>query len=201
MQPPASGIQTDIPAPVQPSYPILTARLRLRPVRLDDLAAVNAYRSQPDVALYLPHPPHTVPDTEKTLASMVSQEALSEPGQWLDLAVELADSGDVVGEVLLKWSAADPRQGEVGFVFSPDAHGQGIASEAVKAALALAFDGFGWHRVEGVCDERNHKSAALMARLGMRLEASFKEADWSKGEWVSLRHYALLRREWLAAER
>jgi RimJ/RimL family protein N-acetyltransferase len=193
-------VSADIQAPIQPQYPIHTARLRLRPVRLSDVAAVNAYRSVPDVALYLPHPPHTVADTEKTVASMVSQEALTEPGQWLDLAVELAETGEVVGEVLLKWSAADPRQGEVGYAFNPAVHGQGIASEAVKAALALAFDGFGWHRVEGICDERNDKSAAVMARQGMRLEATFKEADWCKGEWVSLRHYALLRREWLAAE-
>ncbi|MGO4384046.1 GNAT family N-acetyltransferase [Specibacter sp. RAF43] len=183
-------------APTQPDYPLRTERLRLRPVRAGDVPAINAYRSRPDVVRYLPHPPQTVADTELTVKSMMSQAALSEPGQWLDLAVEYGDGADPVGEVLLKWDGADPRLGEIGFVFSPAAQGRGIAREACAAALDLAFTGFGWHRVEGICDDRNGRSAALMTRLGMRLEATFVESDWFKGEWVSLRHYAILGREW-----
>ena len=48
-------------------------------------------------------------------------------------------------------------------------------------------------------DARNHRSAALCERLGMRREGD-KVADfWSKGRWTSSYDYALLREEWEAA--
>ncbi|MBP2412581.1 RimJ/RimL family protein N-acetyltransferase [Arthrobacter stackebrandtii] len=187
-----------ISAPPQPAYPFTGSGIRLRPVTEADAPAVNAYRSLAEVARYLPHPPHTMADTRLTVASMASQSELSTPGQWLDLAVEHGDSAEAVGEVLLKWDAANPQRGEIGFVFSPCVQGRGIAFAACTAALDIAFNHFGWHRVEGICDDRNDKSAALMTRLGMRLEATFVEADWSKGEWITLRHYAVLKREWQA---
>ncbi|MGA7205134.1 MAG: GNAT family protein [Specibacter sp.] len=189
---------SEIQLPLQPPYPIRTPRLRLRPVTVGDLAAINGYRSLPDVVRYLPHPPQSMEDTALTVKSMAAQSVLTEPGQWLDLAVESGDSGQLVGEVLLKWDAGNPRLGEIGFVFSPEVQGAGVAFEACTAALNVAFKDFGWHRVEGICDDRNEKSAALMMRLGMRREARFLESDWSKGEWVSLLHFGILRREWLA---
>ena len=185
-----------IKIPQQPSYPIRTPRLWLRPVTVADVDAVNAYRSQEDVVRYLPHPPQSRDDTVLTVNAMAAQSALTEPGQWLDLAVEHGESRELIGEVLLKWNAENPELGEIGFAFTPSVHGKGIAFEACQAALKLAFADFGWHRVEGICDERNHQSAALMKRLGMRHEATFVESDWSKGEWTSLQHYAILAREW-----
>lgn len=189
---------SEIPVPPQPDYPVERDGVRLRPVIAGDVAAINAYRSLPDVARYLPHPPQAMSDTELTVSSMVSQQELTVPGQWLDLAVEHGPSHDAMGEVLLKWDANNPRSGEIGFVFSPEVQGQGIAFASCTAALDIAFNNFGWHRIEGICDDRNDKSAALMTRLGMRLEATFVEADWSKGEWITLRHYAILDREWSA---
>ncbi|POH60939.1 GNAT family N-acetyltransferase [Arthrobacter glacialis] len=191
-----SSVAHTVPAPVQPPYPYQAQGVRLRPVTMADVLAVNEYRSLAQVARYLPHPPQTVADTELTLAAMVTQKELQTPGQWLDLAVEHGPTNEAVGEVLLKWDAANPLRGEIGFVFSPAVQGLGIAFAACTAALEIAFGHFGWHRVEGICDDRNEKSAALMTRLGMRQEATFVEADWCKGEWVTLRHYAILNREW-----
>ncbi|MFQ4148717.1 GNAT family protein [Arthrobacter sp. LAPM80] len=197
---PSIPAQPPYPFPAVPGHGGGTAAdgVRLRPVAMADVAAVNAYRSLPEVARYLPHGPQTVADTELTVSCMVAQQGLTTPGQWLDLAVERGPSREAVGEVLLKWDAANVQLGELGFAFNPAVQGQGIAFAACTAALEIAFKNFRWHRVEGICDDRNEKSAALMVRLGMRLEATFVEADWSKGEWITLRHYAILNREWQA---
>ena len=111
-----------MPSPVQPSYPIRTERLSVRPVTMDDLAAIHSYRSNPTVALYLPHEAHSRDDTEALLVKMTEQSALSEPGQWLDLAVEM-DGAGVVGEVVLKWDTDDHELGEIGFAFHPSVKG------------------------------------------------------------------------------
>lgn len=189
---PLSESQPQSAKPVSSAY----GGVRLRPVCLADVAAVNAYRSLPAVSQFLPHPPQSMEDTALTVSRMVEQRSLSMPGQWLDLAVEHGDSHEAVGEVLLKWDAKNPLRGEIGFVFNPNVQRRGVAFAACRAALKIAFNHFGWHRVEGVCDDRNEKSAALMNRLGMRHEATFVEAEWSKGEWISLRHYAILQHEW-----
>jgi len=189
---------------VQPAYPLRTERLRLRPVSLDDLEAVHSYRSMPDVARYLPHEPHSREDTIATLSKMVEQSGMTELGHWLDLAVEFdelagaADSSAVVGEVLLKWDAENAELGEVGFAFHPSVQSTGVATEAVTAVLRLAFEQFGWHRVVGICNSLNLRSAALMERVGMRHEATFRQATWFKGGWADVSHYAMLREEWRA---
>ncbi|MEO7122447.1 MAG: GNAT family protein, partial [Lacisediminihabitans sp.] len=146
------------------------------------------------VARYLPHEPHTRDDTVALLARMTRESALSEPGQWLDLAVEL--EGAVVGEVVLKWDADDHQLGEIGLAFHPSVEGSGVATEATLAVLRLAFEEFGWRRIIGICDILNLRSAALMERVGMRREAVFREAVWFKGHWATSCHYAVLRYEW-----
>lgn len=186
-----------MPSPVQPPYPLRTERLSLRPVTMDDLDAIHAHRSMPTVALYLPHEPHSREDTVALLERMMEQSALSEPGQWLDLAVEL-DGAGVVGEVVLKWDADE--QGEIGFAFHPSVKGTGVATEAATAVLRLAFEQFGWHRVIGICDILNLRSSALMERVGMRREAVFREAEWFKGRWTTVCHYAMLQYEWHARQ-
>lgn len=183
----------------QANYPLTTKRLSLRPVRLTDLDAIYTYRSMPDVARYLPHKPHERSDTQATLERMIREGESATPGSWLDLAVELSD-GTVVGEVVLKWNAEDTSSGEVGFAFHPSVHGTGIATEAVRAAVELAFNEFGWRRIVGICVAANTASAALMRRIGMRQEAIYRDVEFSKGAWQSDRHFALLRTEWELAK-
>jgi RimJ/RimL family protein N-acetyltransferase len=52
------------------------------------------------------------------------------------------------------------------------------------------------HRVYAEADDRNVAVHRLLERLGFRCEARLVEADWFKGEWTTLRTYAVLRREW-----
>lgn len=185
--------------PVHPPYPVRTERLALRPVRVDDLDAIHAHRSLPEVAAYLPHEPHTREMTADTLARVIAGASLAEPGNWLDLAVEDA-SGRVVGEVLLKRDE-QPLTGEVGFAFHPDVHGTGIATEAVAAALDIAFDAFGWRRVTGICNVENTPSAALMRRIGMRHEAVLRRESYAKGLWNNFQQFAVLDSEWRTSPR
>jgi RimJ/RimL family protein N-acetyltransferase len=88
------------------------------------------------------------------------------------------------------------RQGEIGFVFNPVHHGRGLATEAAESMLTLGFDAIGWHRIIGSCDARNHPSARLMERIGMRQEARFVHNQIVRGRWADELVYAILDREW-----
>jgi RimJ/RimL family protein N-acetyltransferase len=106
--------------------------------------------------------------------------------------------GQLIGNVNI---VVDPdnRQGEIGFIFHPDHQGHGYATEAARALIDHAFGHYGLHRVYGRLEPRNLASARVLEKLGLRREAHLIENEWVKGEWQSEAIYALLAREWSAA--
>ena len=179
-----------------PDYPIRTDRLLLRPWRLDESDTFHRLRGDPEVARFLYQRPLSRAEADTALAAQCS--TITEPGQWMNVAVEVAATGEVAGDVGLCWLSAGDRQAEIGYTFSPDHHGRGYATEAAAALVDLAFTGLGAHRVVGHLDARNTASAAVLERLGMRREAHFVENEWVKGEWTDDVVYALLASEWPA---
>ena len=92
-----------------------------------------------------------------------------------------------------------PHTAEVGVTFAPASQGSGLATEAVGAVVTRLFEQHDIHRVFATADDRNHAVHRLFERLGFRCEARHVDADWFKGEWATLRVYAILRREWPGA--
>ncbi len=181
---------------LQPSYPIETERLRLRPYGPGDLDDLFAMHNHEDVVRYLYW---GVQDREQVAAMLERRQtknAREREGDSLILAVELPQTGRVIGDVLLHWTSEEHRQGEIGFVFHPDFHGRGYASEAAVVMLRLGFEELDLHRITGRCEAGNVASARLMERLGMRREAHFRENEFVKGRWDDELVFAMLAREW-----
>jgi RimJ/RimL family protein N-acetyltransferase len=176
--------------------PIETERLRLRRFAREDLDALVAIQSRPEVARFLYWEPRDREEVEPSLAQLIAAAAIESEGDLLALAVERREDGALVGYLSIWLRSEDHRQVEIGFVFHPDAQGRGYATEAARELLALGFEGLGAHRVFGRTDARNRPSAALMRRLGMREEAHFREAEVFKGEWGDELVFAILEHEW-----
>jgi RimJ/RimL family protein N-acetyltransferase len=187
--------------PLRPSYPLRTARLTLRPLSERDVDSLVAYRSLPEVCRYVPFDPMDVEAVRERLHGIWARPALENAGEGLTLGVELTATGELVGDVLLVWSSAEHRSGEIGYVFHPAHAGHGYATEAAHQLLHLAFDGLGLHRVIARLDADNHASARVAARLGMRQEAHLVENEWFKGRWSDELDFAILEHEWQAIHR
>jgi len=181
---------------LRPDYPLVTERLELRPLRLDDLDDLLVYHSRPDVTRYLYWEPRDRPRMLEALRQRMRMSSLSREGDRLVLGAALRATGTVVGEVNLGWLSEQHRQGEIGFVFNPAYHGRGLAGEAARVMLRLGFAGLGLHRIIGRCDARNGPSARLMERLGMRREGHLVHSEFFKGEWGDEFVYAMLDHEW-----
>ncbi|BCJ47653.1 N-acetyltransferase [Actinoplanes ianthinogenes] len=179
----------------QPTYPISTARLTLRPVTPDDLDDVYAFQSRPDVVRWmLGTGPRTREQSRASVLAMASEDALREEGDCLTLAA--VTGGTVIGTVELVWRSRSERTAELGYVFHPGHGGRGLATEAATALLDWGFTELGLHRVVARCHGRNAASARLMARLGMRQEAHHVESYLFNGEWADQIVFAVLAREW-----
>ena len=176
----------------EPTLPIETDRLRLRPPEPEDLAPLHAIMSREDVARWLYWEPRSVEDVSRALDRQINQDRTKE----LALVAELLTSGELVGHVTLTLGPAEHRQGEIGFMFHPAHQGRGYATEAAHAVVRLAFETYDLHRLYGRLEARNLASARVLEKIGMRHEAHLIENEWVKGEWQSEAIYALLAREW-----
>jgi RimJ/RimL family protein N-acetyltransferase len=177
-----------------------TERLELRPFAAGDFDAMLAMQSDVGVVRYLYWEPRTADEVRETLARKSGFTALRAPGDNLSFAVVLEATGEVVGDCGLQWHDNEHRQGEIGFIVHPDHQGRGYATEAARAVLRVGFEEARLHRVIGRTEARNTASARVLERLGMRREAHLIENEWVKGEWQSELVYALLDREWRAAQ-
>jgi RimJ/RimL family protein N-acetyltransferase len=181
---------------LRPDYPVTTARLRLRPLVAADAEDLVAYRCLDDVCRYVPFEPMTIEAVAAKVTGVWQRQAISDQGEGLTLGIELADTGRVIGDLMLYFESAEHRGGEIGWVLHPGHSGHGYATEAAHALLHLAFDQLGLHRVTARVDARNLASLRLAERLGMRREAHLVRNEWFKGAWSDEIDLALLEDEW-----
>jgi ribosomal-protein-alanine N-acetyltransferase len=151
---------------------LVTPRLKLRRARADDLGALHAVLSHPDAMRYWSTAPHgDIEQTRAWLADMIA--AL--PGESDDFVVEF--EGRVIGK------AGCWRIPEIGFILHPDAWGQGLAREAVAAAIDHAFAAFPIATILADVDPRNAASLALLAALGFKEAGRARRTFKIAGEW------------------
>jgi RimJ/RimL family protein N-acetyltransferase len=173
--------------------------LLLRPFTSGDFEALFAIQSRADVARWLYWEPRGEDEVRADLDEMIASTVLRRDGDRISFAVILKGTSELIGYGGLFLLSAEHRQGEIGFVFHPEHHGKGYATETARLLLKLAFDEYGMHRVVGRLEPRNESSARLLDRLGMRKEAQLVENEFVKGEWQSELVYALLEDEWRAS--
>ena len=172
-----------------------TPRLRLRHFRDADLALFMAYRNDPEVARYQGWEGISEPEARAFLQEQKEVQP-GVPGHWFQIAVELKETGLLVGDCALKIEEHDERQAEIGYTLSHTYQGRGIASEAVSCVLEYAFVTLGMHRVIAITTCENAASVTLLERLGLRREGHFRQSVWLKGKWGDEYLYAMLQEEW-----
>ena len=185
------------------AWPVQTERLLLRPLEPGDAPAAHAFRTRPEVDRWMGGRPG---DGEEFAAWFTRPERAAKT------LVVLHDDR-LVGDLMLAvgdgWSqvdvadAAAGTEAELGWCFDPAYGGRGLATEAVRALLAICFDpqtGLGLRRVTAGCFAGNAPSWRLMERVGMRREAhGVADALHRDLGWVDGYTYALLASEWRAA--
>jgi len=172
-------------------------RLCLRRLCAEDGPSVVGYRSLPEVARFQSWESFGPDDAARLIASQAGVMP-DTPGTWLQLALVLLESGEVVGDCGIHFRRDEPRQVELGITLAPAYQGRGLATEALSSVLEYVFGSLGKHRASAVTDAENHAAAGLFRRLGFRQEAHFVEHAWFKGVWASEYVFALLHREWQA---
>lgn len=175
--------------------PLDSPRLVLRRFNDGDVAAFQAYRNDPEVARFQGWESFSLAEATLFVARQEMQQ-IALPGQWLQIAISLKRTGQLVGDCALKVHATDARQATIGFTLCRAFQGQGLATEALSALLEYLFLVANLHRVQADTDPANVRAWRLLERLGMRREAHFVQSLWFRGRWADEFLYAILRQEW-----
>ncbi len=175
---------------------IVTERLLLTPLALEDADALFAYRSLPEVTRFQTWEPTAPGDAAEFVRALAGVE-FDTPDTWFQLGIRDRESGRLIGDLGVRF-LEDGRQVEIGFTLDPAFQGRGLATEAVTALLDHLFGSLGKHRVIASVDPRNEASIRLLERVGMRREAHFRESLPFKGEWADDVVFAMLASEWQA---
>ena len=153
------------------SPPVLqTARLTLRPLRVEDADALHPMYADVAANTYGSHPSTTtVEESRERVAKAVADT------DWRAWAITLSGDDIAIGTV----ACYEKRQGkvtEIGYILSRAYWGNGYVTEAVAALIDLLFDE-GQRRVFADTDPDNPASIAVLQRLGFTLEATLR-AEW-----------------------
>jgi RimJ/RimL family protein N-acetyltransferase len=177
-------------------------RVVVRDLRRGDLDTFVAYRRDPAVARYQSWTTHY--DRASADALLAAQSAhrpgrhplVPPAGAWRQLAIADGARDRLMGDVAVHALADQPDTYEIGITVAPAHQGRGVAREALRLVVDGLFAGAGAHRVVAQADDRNGAVHRTLESLGLRLEGRFVDADWFKGEWATLRCYAVLAEEW-----
>ena len=144
-----------------------TPRLRLRPWRDADRAPFAALNADPVVMEFFASA-IGVDASNASIDAWQAQFALQGFSNW---AAELRDGGGFIGYVGL----TRPRRVlpcspcvEIGWRFARAHWGRGLANEAARGALRIGFERLGLAEIVSFTSVLNHRSRAVMERIGMR---------------------------------
>ena len=144
-----------------------TERLRLRPMRHDDLDDMAALLGDPEVMAYYPRPKDR-DEARAWISWTLDSYARHGHGLWV---VESRATGEFYGDCGLTVQDVDGvDELEVGYHVHTRLQGRGIATEAARASLGFAAGHLGAGRVVAIIHPDNLASQRVAEKVGLPRE-------------------------------
>lgn len=146
-----------------------TERLALRRLLPDDLDALFALYSDPQIRQYFPEGTLSYAETREELEWFLNGHPRHpELGLWATIH---KPSGRFIGRCgLLPWTIDGRDEVEVAYLLDKAFWGQGLATEAATALVRYGFERLNLTRLICMIDPRNQASIGVARRIGMSLE-------------------------------
>jgi len=157
---------------------ITTARLLCTQITESDWDFFHTLQTDPQVMYYVAD----MPQEEEIRAAFTSRLPLWSPQSphWLCLVVSDRTSGKRLG--VTGYIHRDSGCAEVGFLFAPDAQGQGYGTESLQAVCDYAFHEGGIKRLIATVTAGNLASRSLLEKVGFTLEQELHESYRLRGK-------------------
>lgn len=149
------------------TWQLLTERLRLRPYRLDDAAAMFAVFGDPEVMRYsMSGADPSVEATRTRIQKLMDHQASFGFSLWV---VEDRATAAILGDCGLK-QLEDGPEIEVGYRFARPHWGSGYATEAAMASVQYGFGTLALARIAAVVEPPNVASHRVLEKIGLQYQ-------------------------------
>ena len=174
---------------------LTTNRLILREFEENDCRAVFEYQSDPAYLRYNPWHYRTELDV-RSFVHMFIEWSLEAPRKKYQFAIVLKGEERLIGNCGIRMQTPHAQIADIGYEIDRRYWGQGYATEASLALLALGFNQLQLHRIWAYCIAENTASAHVLEKIGMTYEGRQRESERMKNRWWDTLHYAILEHEW-----
>jgi len=168
-----------------------TERLVLRRFVNSDVEDMyGSWCSDPKVTTYMTWQPHgDISVTREYLLGILRDYDREDCYHW---AIELKESGRVVGSIGVGRHNDAPRSVTIGYCLGSAWWNRGYMTEALRALIQFFFEQVGAKRVEALHDPRNPGSGRVMQKAGMTYEGTLRQSGTNNQGICDEAYYAIL---------
>jgi RimJ/RimL family protein N-acetyltransferase len=165
--------------PTDSELELSTDRLVLEPITTRHAEELCSLFADAELHRYLPSDPPSL-EVQRTQCERWARRRSPDGTElWLNWAARHRADNQVIAHLQAGVVGA---VASLAYVVARDHQQQGVATEALRAVMALLRDRFDVTELTAHIDTRNHVSIALVKRLGLQQEQLIEGADFFKGE-------------------
>ncbi len=170
--------------------PILeTEHLILRPITMDDAAAIFAYAQDPKVSRFLSWEPSTsIEQVKETIERWLTHYEENRQAPW---GIVDKDSNKVIGTIDVRNHDVDHHTAEIGYCLSQGYWGRGLMVEAIKCVLDYLFAETDIFEISAFVRTDNPQSQRVCEKSGMHKDPGGTKQEYIKGAAVDLERWVI----------
>lgn len=169
---------------------IITERLMLRAISLEDVKEIFELRCNKEVMRYIDRP--RAQSSEDALQYIQKNIDLLQNNEGISWAISLKETPTLIGTIGFWRIDKDHHRAEIGYMLHPDQHQKGYMQEAITAVLEYGFSVMRLHSVEANVNPANEASKKLLQKNKFVQEAYFRENFYYNGQFLDSSIFSLI---------
>lgn len=171
-----------------------TERLYFRRITHADAEEVLALRGNPEAMKYIPRPLAKNLEDAIVHINMINEKIDTNVG--INWGITVKGNDKIIGIIGHYRIQPENYRAEIGYMLSPEHHGKGYATEAIKAILEYGFYNMNLHSIEAVIDPDNIASERVLQKNNFVKEAHILENEYFEGKFWDTVIYSILKRNY-----
>ena len=163
---------------------LISERLTIRQLSIDDQNAILTLRTDPEVNQYLDRAPTKTVDDAINFIKKVNENI--EKGISLYWAIILTETDTFVGTICLFDFSTEKKSCEIGYELMTSFQGQGIMTEAVQMVIDYAFETLNVKEVLAFSQRDNEPSISLLSKFNF-VKSNVTDSENPHLEMLSLK--------------